>query len=48
MINGTGRKLIGCVWMFVLVVNLSFQTASRAEDYFLFTSFRGNGEDGLR
>ncbi len=33
--------------MFVLLAGISCQINSRAEEYFLFTSFRGNGEDGL-
>jgi beta-xylosidase len=33
--------------MLVLLAGISFQINSRAEEFFLFTSFRGNGEDGL-
>jgi len=33
--------------MFLLSGGLLFQTKSLAKDLFLFTSFRGNGEDGL-
>jgi beta-xylosidase len=34
-------------WAFVIASCLVVQIGSQAEEYFLFTSFRGNGEDGL-
>jgi hypothetical protein len=34
-------------WAFVIACCLVVQIGSQAEEYFLFTSFRGNGEDGL-
>ncbi|HVM46610.1 MAG TPA: glycoside hydrolase family 43 protein [Candidatus Acidoferrum sp.] len=37
---------VACVCLFVLAV-LSVPVHSLGEEYFLFTSFRGNGEDGL-
>jgi len=41
------RKLVGYTWMLILVVGLGLKPESQAQDYYLFTSFRGNGEDGL-
>lgn len=41
------RQLYGCARLLVLVAGVLFHTHSRAADYFVFTSFRGNGEDGL-
>ena len=45
--NGTCRELAAWVWMFALLANIALPATSRAEDCFVFTSFRGNGEDGL-
>ncbi len=47
MIVEPRQKLFGRAWVFVLVAGILLQTCSQAEEYFLFTSFRGNGEDGL-
>jgi hypothetical protein len=41
------KKLVGLAWMSWLTVGTAAQTNRLAEQYFLFTSFRGNGEDGL-
>jgi len=43
MHNRIGRY----AWAFVIVACFVVQIGSRAEEYFLFTSFRSNGEDGL-
>jgi beta-xylosidase len=42
------HKRIGeYAWVLVLVSCFAVPASSLAEEYFLFTSFRGNGEDGL-
>jgi hypothetical protein len=47
MIIEACKKLPRHAWMFVLAAGIAFQANGLAENYFLFTSFRGNGEDGL-
>jgi beta-xylosidase len=41
------QKLLSPARIFVLLACIVSQIHSRAEEYFIFTSFRGNGEDGL-
>ena len=42
------RKYIsGYAWALVIASGCMVKTSSLAEEYFLFTSFRGKGEDGL-
>ena len=41
------KKLFVYPWILVIAAGFSSQTASQAVDYFVFTSSRGNGEDGL-
>ena len=40
-------KLLRPAWTILFLTGLASGATSQAEDYFLFTSFRGNGEDGL-
>jgi hypothetical protein len=40
-------KLLGYELLLAMAGGISTAASGRAEDYFLFTSFRGNGEDGL-
>ena len=41
------RQFLRHAWMIIVLASFAAGTRSQAEDYFLFTSFRGNGEDGL-
>jgi len=43
----TGKPYLSAWWAPVLLVTFLARSAGLAEEYFLFTSFRGNGEDGL-
>ena len=47
MKNGAHRHSPTCVWPVLVVAIARLVTTSHAADYFLLTSFRGNGEDGL-
>jgi beta-xylosidase len=47
MISGTRKKGLWRAWFFVVAAIISRLTTAQAEEYFLFTSFRDNGEDGL-
>ena len=40
-------RIRGYVWTLIIVAWLAVPTSCLAMEYFLFTSFRGNGEDGL-
>jgi hypothetical protein len=41
------RKLIGYTGALIFLAGLAIRPDCLAQDYYLFTSFRGNGEDGL-
>ncbi|MCX6915651.1 MAG: hypothetical protein NT167_21835 [Verrucomicrobia bacterium] len=43
----TCRQFLGYAWLVLVLARLASATSSQAQDYYLFTSFRGNGEDGL-
>jgi hypothetical protein len=45
--TGMHKRLGEYAWVLVIVACLAVPITSLAEEYFLFTSFRGNGEDGL-
>ena len=41
------NKPLRVAWPLLLLATILAQRVGRAEEHFLFTSFRGNGEDGL-
>jgi hypothetical protein len=47
MMAGIWERLPGGCWMLAVAAGLCFEPRGRTGEYFLFTSFRGNGEDGL-
>jgi hypothetical protein len=44
---GHRRKSLSAFWALTMLVGVLAHSSTIAEDYFLLTSFRGNGEDGL-
>jgi hypothetical protein len=47
MRNAIWDKPVRAAWPLLLLATFLVQRVGLAEEYFLFTSFRGNGEDGL-
>ena len=48
MIAKACQRFFAYAWTSVIVGSIFVLNSSRAHEYYLFTSFRGNGEDGLR
>lgn len=47
MTNPTCKRFLGHAWRLVLAAGIAAESSGLAADYFLFTSFRDNGQDGL-
>jgi hypothetical protein len=45
--NEACQRILGHARIFIVLVSVLATNGSLAEEYFLFSSFRGNGEDGL-